>query len=132
MGTARNLRRWLWLLSTLLFCLAAPAYGQMNTAEISGLVKDPSGASVADATIEAVESNTQLKYTTVSNASGEFLLAQIPVGEYSLSVNANGFKQSAQSGIVAHAGDKLRQVISLELGDQSQVVRVTEIGRAHV
>ncbi len=105
----------------------------MNTAEISGLVKDPSGASVPDATIEVVESNTRLKYVTGSDASGEFLLAQLPVGEYKLSVNAKGFKQAVHSGIVAHAGDKLRQVISLELGEQSQVVMVTEgTGPLHV
>jgi hypothetical protein len=126
MEAARTLRRWTLLFSPLLFCLAASAYGQMNTAEISGLVKDPSGASVPDATIEVVESSTQLKYATVSNSSGEFLLAQLPVGEYKLSANAKGFKQAVQPGIVAHAGDKLRQVISLELGDQSQVVTVTE------
>lgn len=126
MEIARSLRRWPFWLSALLFCLGAPAYGQMNTAEISGLVNDPSGASVPDASIQVVESSTQLKYATVSNAAGEFLLAQLPVGEYTLSVNANGFRQAVQSGIVAHAGDKLRQVISLELGDQSQIVMVTE------
>jgi hypothetical protein len=102
-----------------------PAFSQMNTAEISGLVKDPSGATVASATIEAVEAGTQGKYTAVSNASGEFLLAPLPVGEYRLTVSAKGFKQAVQSGMVVHAGDKLRQSFSLELGDQNQVVTVT-------
>lgn len=46
-----------------------PAFGQMNTAEISGLVEDPSGATVANAAVEVVEASTQLKYTTVSNGS---------------------------------------------------------------
>jgi hypothetical protein len=111
----------------------APGFGQMNTTEISGLVRDPSGATVANATIDAIEASTQVKYATVSNASGEFLLAQLPVGEYKLTVTANGFKQAVQTGIVAHAGDKLRQSFSLELGDQSQTVTVTgEAGQLQV
>src|ERR1700676_2220847 len=112
------------LTGVLLLCMTS-AFGQMNTAEISGLVKDPSGATVANATIDAVETGTQAKYTTVSNASGEFLLAQLPVGEYKLTVTAKGFKQAVQPGIAAHAGDKLRPSFSLELGDQSQIVTVT-------
>ena len=61
--------RYAWLIS------APFALPQMNTAEITGVVKDPSGATVSNATIDAVEVGTRLKYTTVSNASGEFLLA---------------------------------------------------------
>jgi hypothetical protein len=106
-----------------------PAFGQMNTAEISGLVKDPSGATVSDATVEAVETGTQLKHTATSNASGEFLLGQLPVGAYKLTVTAKGFKQSVMSDVAMHAGDKLRESFSLELGDSAQVVIVTgEVG----
>src|ERR1700676_2089677 len=112
------------LTGVLLLCMTS-AFGQMNTAEISGLVKDPSGATVANATIDAVETGTQAKYTTVSNASGEFLLAQLPVGEYKLTVTAKGFKQAVQPGIAAHAGDKLRPSFSLQLGDTSEIVTVT-------
>jgi hypothetical protein len=111
-----------------LFLLAPWALGQMNTADITGVVKDPSGATVSNAAIDAVEVGTQLKYTTVSNASGEFLLALLPAGEYKLTVTANGFKQAVQSGIVAHAGDKLRQIFFLQLGEKSEVVSVTGEG----
>ena len=113
------------VLTIILGRAAVPAFSQMNTAEISGIVKDPSGATVANAKVEAVETGTQLKYTTESNASGEFLIAQLPVGEYKLTVTVDGFKQAVQLGIVAHAGDKLRQTISLELGAQSEVVTVS-------
>jgi len=96
----------------------------MNSAEISGLVKDPSGATIANATINAVEVGSQTKFTAESNESGEFLLAQLPVGEYTLTVTARGFKQAAQSNISVHAGDKLRQTFSLDLGDATEVVMV--------
>ena len=115
----------LLLLANILISSAIPAFGQANTAEIVGQVLDPSGATVPDATIEAIEAGTQSKYTTVSNGSGEFLLAQLPVGNYKITVNASGFKQSVQPSITVHAGDHLRQTFTLELGAQNEIVTVT-------
>ena len=60
MGTARNLRRWA-ILSPLLFWFGSVAYGQINTAEISGQITDPSGAVIPRASVEAVEGGTGLK-----------------------------------------------------------------------
>jgi hypothetical protein len=113
------------VLTGLLASCVAPGFGQMNTAEISGQVLDPSGGTVPGAAVEAVETGTQLKYTAMANGSGEFLLAQLPVGEYNLTASANGFKHSVLSRIVVHAGEKLRQTFSLELGEQSEMVMVT-------
>src|SRR4029077_19915756 len=124
MENARNLRRWV-LLSSLLFWFGSVAHGQINTAEISGQITDPSRAVIPKASVEAVEAGTGLTYTTPSDASGEFLFAQLPVGEYTLSVSANGFKRAVQSGIVAHAGEKLRQSFLLEVGEAAQVAIVT-------
>ncbi len=113
-----------FLASVLVLC-AMPALGQMNSGEISGAVKDPSGAVIVNATITAIAAGTQLKYQAVTNSSGEFLLVQLPVGVYGITVNAVGFKQSKQSGIAVHAGDHLRESYSLELGDQSETVTVS-------
>jgi hypothetical protein len=117
------------LVTCVVILCATPMFCQMNTAEVSGVVKDPSGATVPDAAVEAVENSTRLKYTATSNASGEFLLGQLPVGVYKLTVTAKGFKQSVMSDVATHAGDKLRETFSLELGDTTQVVTVTgEVG----
>jgi hypothetical protein len=113
------------ILTCILILSVIPAFSQMNTAEISGLVKDPSGATVANANVEAIATGTQLKYIAASNAAGEFLLGQLPVGVYKLTVTAKGFKQAAMSDVTVHAGDKLRESFSLELGDSAQVVIVT-------
>jgi Carboxypeptidase regulatory-like domain/TonB-dependent Receptor Plug Domain len=112
-------------LTSVFFLSGTSVLGQMNTAELSGVVNDPSGAMVANATIEAIEGNTQLRFTSESNTSGEFLIANLPVGTYKLKVNAKGFKQAVESDIAVHAGDKLRQTFHLELGDQSEVVTVS-------
>jgi Carboxypeptidase regulatory-like domain len=117
----------LLLAGVLLFPLI-PAFSQMNTGEIDGVVRDPSGAVVVNAAVTAVESGTQLKYSTQSNASGEFLLAQLPVGLYTLTVTLEGFKQAVQSSVSVHAGERLRQTFQLELGVQSETVTVNANG----
>jgi len=104
---------------------AAFAFGQMNTGELDGIVRDPTGSVVPEAAVTAVESRTQSKYATKTNASGEYLLAQLPVGQYDLTVSKDGFKQIAQKGIEVHAGDHLRQPFSLELGEQSETLTVS-------
>ena len=82
-----------------LFCIAA--FGQMNTAEIAGQVKDPTGAVIAGAAVEATHIATQQKFTATANDSGLFLLPQLPLGEYTLTVSAMGFKQAVQEHVVA-------------------------------
>jgi hypothetical protein len=113
------------LLTGLIVLAALPGHGQMNTGEIGGTVRDPTGSVVLDATITAVEAGTQLKFTTKTNASGEYLLAGLPVGQYSLNVNVEGFKQIVQSNIELHAGDHIRQAFTLELGEQSETLTVS-------
>ena len=100
------------------------AYGQMNTADIAGTVSDPTGAVVPQATVTALQLATQQKHTGTSNDAGQYLLAQLPLGDYKLTVDAQGFKQAVQTGIVLHAADHLRQDFSLELGEASQSVTV--------
>src|SRR5467141_3340958 len=101
-----------------------PAFGQMNTAEIAGPVKDPSGASIAGAAVLATQSATQQKYNAVTNEAGLFLLPQLPLGEYTVTVTAPGFKQAVQEKVALHVGDHVRQDFQLELGEQSQSVTV--------
>jgi len=104
---------------------AAPGSSQMNTGEIDGVVRDPTGAVVLDATVTAIEAGTQLKYTTKTNSSGEYLLAQLPVGRYNLTVSLQGFKEIVQPNVEVHAGDHLRQAFTLELGEQSETLTVS-------
>jgi hypothetical protein len=119
-GTVRKL---LFLTATLgLGCIAA--FSQMNTAEIAGQVKDPTGAVIAGAAVDATHIATQQKFTATTNESGLFLLPQLPLGEYTLTVSAPGFKQAVQDHVALHVGDHIRQDFDLALGEQSETVTV--------
>jgi hypothetical protein len=88
----------------------------MNTGEISGSVQDLSGGVLLGATIVSQHAETGLKFTAVSNKSGEYLFAQLPVGVYSMSVSATNFKQSSLSRIEVHGSDPA--AARLHLGDR--------------
>jgi Carboxypeptidase regulatory-like domain len=108
-----------------LLILTTPAsVAQMNTADIVGVVADPTGSVVPGATVVAVNAATQSKETSSTDDAGEYVLAELPLGEYSLTASAPGFKQAVQTGIVLHAGEHLRQDFALSLGERKDVVVV--------
>lgn len=99
---------------------------QMNTGELSGIVKDPAGEVIPNASVSALNTETHLKFTALTNGVGEYLLAQLPVGSYSLTVSAQGFKQMVSSNIVLHINDHIRHDYQLAVGERSEVMLVQE------
>ena len=103
---------------------ALPALAQMNTAEIAGRVFDALGGGIPEATITAEQAQTRQKFTTLSNDSGQYLLAQLPIGVYSVKVSARSFKQAILPALEVHVGESLRHDFALEIGDASETVVV--------
>jgi hypothetical protein len=117
------LRRTIFLMG----CAALAAingFSQMNTAEIAGQVKDPTGAVIAGAAVDATHIATQQRFSANTNETGLFLLPQLPLGEYVLTVTAPGFKQAVQGHVVLHVGDHVRQDFQLALGERNETVTV--------
>jgi len=105
---------------------ALSAWGQMNTGEISGSVLDLSGSVLPGAAIVAQQAETGQKFNVVSNNAGEYLLAQLPVGAYSLMVSASNFKPSGLPRLEVHAGDKLRRDFTLQVGERTEIMTVVD------
>jgi protocatechuate 3,4-dioxygenase beta subunit len=72
------------LLFTLIL-LASAAWTQSTDAVVSGNVLDPTGANIPNAVITALNLNTGVKTSVDSNASGVYLFAALPPGEYRFS-----------------------------------------------
>ena len=100
------------------------ALAQMNTGEISGSVEDRSNSALPGAAIVAEHLDTGQKFTALANNSGEYLLPQLPVGVYSLTVSAINFKQASLPRLEIHATDRLRRDFILEVGNRSDIVTV--------
>jgi carboxypeptidase family protein/TonB-dependent receptor-like protein len=109
-----------------LCCLAAPA-GQAQvatTGKITGVVKDPSGAPVPNASITAKSTALFAPRTTTSEGDGSYLLDLLPLGTYEVTISVAGFKVYTQTGIVLTAGFTATVSPSLAVGDVTQTVRV--------
>ena len=86
------------ILSLLAFlCAFAAAQDPIGTLE--GQIADPSSAVVSGADVSVYNAQTGLKRTVRSSREGSFHFSNLPVGEYSLTVNANGFAPFSASPI---------------------------------
>ncbi|MBS1856056.1 MAG: TonB-dependent receptor [Acidobacteria bacterium] len=92
---------------------------------ISGQVTDPSGAAVAGARIVATNVATNISVSTETAVDGRYVLAQLPLGGYTVTCEAAGFKKFAREGVSLNVGDRATINIVLEVGTQTDSVTVT-------
>ena len=108
-----------------LITISATVWAQNVTGQISGTVKDPTGAVVPNATITVTNTDQGAVVRTVTtSAGGDFSAPLLPVGRYSLTVEAPGFQKFTQTGIVVNVNDRLTFFPTLTVGAGGQQVTV--------
>ena len=109
----------------LIVATAAMLPAQETTGTILGNVTDTSGASVPNAriTITNTDRNTEQRVLT-SNGTGDFSAPQLPIGHYSIRVEATGFKNYQQSGITLNVNDRHAVAVRLDVGNVQETVNV--------
>ena len=111
------------LVGAALFVVAA--FAQTDRGSITGTVTDPVGAVVANANVVAVESATHAQYTTATTGSGNYTLAEMPAGVYSVSVEVPGFKKFTQQGIRVDVAQVDTIDVKLEVGTAAESITIT-------
>jgi len=108
-----------WFVKSLLsLCvLASAAFAQVGNGTITGTVTDPTGAVVASASVEAKNTGTGVSYSAVTTAAGNYTIADLPVGVYSLSAKVSGFKNYVHTNLAVGGAQTVRQDIPLEVGN---------------
>src|SRR5262245_66695574 len=91
--------RGLLTLSMSLTALSSIAFGQ-GTAQISGVVRDQSGAVLPGVEVTATQTETGVSRSTLSTETGTYVLSSVPIGPYRLEAALPGFRTYLQSGIV--------------------------------
>lgn len=110
----------------ILFLLCAPgAFGQVS-ASIVGTVTDPSGAAVGDATATARNVATGISRTTSTDQAGLYRLLSLPLGEYEIHVQKQGFAEEVRTGVQLVVGQEATVNLALRLGQLSNRVVVDE------
>ncbi len=101
------------------------AFGQGGTGELSGVVTDPSGAVVANATVTLTNSATGEKRTTVTTPAGIYRFVALPVvGSYTMETAPKGFKTLKIANVVISVGTVTSYDIQLEVGTGAETVTV--------
>ena len=109
----------------LVLVFAGVAVAQQVTGNISGTVKDSSGAVVPNATVTITNTDKNIvARTTKSDAVGGYSAPLLPVGHYTVTVEANGFTKMSQNNIALNVNDNLTVNFSLQVGGTEQTVTV--------
>ena len=110
------------LVAGLLLCW--PMEAQRATATISGTATDPTGASVPSAMVRATNQDTGVSQTTVTDSQGRYRIAELPVGNYRVQVEKEGFQTALKTGILLSVGNESVVDFGLTVGQASQTVSV--------
>jgi hypothetical protein len=108
----------------LLVCGVSGAVAQMPDASIAGRVADPSKALVAEATVAAINTDTNAAHETSTDARGEYVLTNLSPGSYRIEVTKSGFRKLLKPDILVHVGDALTLDLELVLGTVTDAVTV--------
>ena len=101
------------------------AIAQTGTSNITGTVRDSSGAIVPGATVTAKNESTGVTYTQTISDSGVFAFSSLPVGNYTITVEKQGFKTLQKTGNALEVGTPLTVDLALAVGDVAETVTVT-------
>jgi outer membrane receptor protein involved in Fe transport len=108
-----------------LVCGSMSSSAQQITATIFGTVTDSTGAVIGNATVVLTQTQTNFTRETKTNGQGEYRAEFLPVGPYTVKIDATGFKEIVQTGIVLAASQEAALNYSLQTGAESTVVTVT-------
>ncbi|MDQ6678879.1 MAG: carboxypeptidase regulatory-like domain-containing protein, partial [Acidobacteriota bacterium] len=113
------------------FCFAAAVLSPnlhaqaVAIAEVDGRVADPSGEAVAGAQVRMTEIDKQQVRSTVTDAQGRYALPNLPVGNYTLEVTAQGFKSYRQTGIVLQVANNIEANVAMQIGSVNESISVS-------
>src|ERR1700712_4642379 len=90
-----------------LLVLAIQGYAQTITSSMSGRVVDQQGSAVPNATVTATDPNKNTTNTAKTSDQGEFTMAGLQPGVYTVTVEAAGFKKLDRKNTNVDANTKL-------------------------
>lgn len=111
-------------LALLLMICSFSLQAQEIAGSLRGTVLDPTGAVVSGARLTATNVQTGLVRSTVSDAKGDYLIVELPVGPYRLAVEAAGFRKYEQEGITLTVNERGVVNVHLVVGTATEKLEV--------
>jgi len=123
------MKRWIYVFVALTFLTVPVARlsAQSIFATLTGVVSDPTGAVVPNASVKLINENTASTRDTVTDGAGYYSFASIAIGDftYKLVVEAQGFQTYEATGLQILGGEKRNINAELKVGSATQTVEVT-------
>jgi hypothetical protein len=114
----------LFLLVFLLVC-GISAKAQTFRGTILGTVTDSSGLPLTAATVTVKNRETGLARTTLTSEDGSYIVTELPIGSYTVTISQSGFQTSVTSDVVVNVAGERRVDVALKPGQVSQTVEVS-------
>jgi hypothetical protein len=108
----------------LLFCFFPLHLTAQVSASLSGRVTDQTGAAVSGASVTAINLDTGIARTAVTNQSGRYELLALPIGQYEMRAKKDGFAEEVRTGILLVVGQDATADLSLKVGQVTEQVKV--------
>src|SRR5436309_1519244 len=109
----------------LMFANSAFAQAVIAVAQLNGTARDTSGSVVANASVSLRNLDTNRTYTSTSDASGYYIVPNLPPGSYELDVTYTGFEPFLQPGIQLRVGQTATLDVTLTVQGRREVLEVT-------
>ena len=109
----------------LVLLVATTARAQLYAGSITGVIQDPSGAVVPNASVVLTDNDKGLKYSAKTDSSGRYVLRALPPSTYTIRVEASGFRSEIQGGIVLVVNQNLTLNVPLQVGRTSETIQVS-------
>src|ERR671923_155889 len=115
-----------WLLVAIVPVFSANAvWGQEVTATITGTVTDRSGAGIAGATVTAKSVERGVTFSATTDEMGIYRISQLPVGDYDLKVEKQGFQTALRPAFTLVLNQVARIDIEMKVGQVNQTIEVS-------
>ena len=108
-----------------LLSFSAVLTAQYTTASLGGVVRDVTGSMIPEANVTVRNLETAFTQSVTSDATGAFLFSRLPIGEYELRVEKQGFSTYVQGGIRLTVDRAASQTVTLQVGQVTEQVTVT-------
>src|SRR4051794_10824331 len=117
-------RKAAWLLAATLLVAQFPVRAQEARGTLLGRVSDTSDAVISGAKVAAISLDSGVRFSSVTNRTGDYIFPLLVPGSYSITVENPGFKTYTRSGVAVRVNDQVTINVELEVGQASQTVNV--------
>ena len=110
-----------------LFCISTWGQAQITSGTVQGNVVDEKGGSVAGATVEAKNLDTNFTHSGVTDSDGHFAFLSLAPGRYELSISKTGFAKVLQQNVNLTVGQNISIPVTMKISTVTQQIVVSDL-----